>query len=161
MLTNLNQYFQYIASYLGVVLLGGAIVHMPVAPRRYAILAIIGIIIFVVSAYFEVRRKKQTQPNFSITHYVLVSFFMSIGLGMMSGSIQHFLDTPIYSSILLTIGFFISALAFYIRENQYVFSAAALRYAVLVLTLTSLLGGGLYNVAHSLEPHDHAPSHQH
>jgi hypothetical protein len=161
-MANLYKYFQYIASYLGVVLLGGAIVHMPAAPFRYTILAIVGIVIFVFSSFFETRRKKAENPDFNSQYYIIISFFLSIGLGMLSGSIQHFMDTPMYSSVLLGLGFFISALAFYVRENPTLVFVNAVRYAGVVVAITALFGGGLYTVAHSIEPHSHTThSHKH
>ncbi len=161
-MSGLIQYFQYVTSYIGIVLMGGAIVHLPAAPKRYAILAMIGAAVFLVSSYFEIKKKRSQDPNFGIWAYMLVSFFLSIGLGMISGSIQHFLDTPMYSSILLTAGFFISAFAFYIRENSNILSLHIVRYATLVVSITGILGGGLYSIAHSIEPHSHkTSSHKH
>lgn len=155
MLKNLSVYFQYISSYLGVVLLGGAIVHMPVAPFRYAVIALIGILIFSINSYFELKRKRATDKEFSTAHYMVVSFFLSIGLGMLSGSIQHFLDTPMYSSILLSVGFMLSALAFYVRENPNFDWRRTFSYGFVITSITALLGAGLYTIAHSIEPHSH------
>ncbi len=151
MLAALALYLQYIALYLGVVLLGGSIVHMPADPARYTILALIGIGIFLAASFNEVRLKRKNEPEFSAVRYLIISFFMSIGLGMMSGSIQHFLDTPLYSTKLLTIGLFLSAITYYIREHTEKFSKIALQYTLTIVVVTACIGGGLYSYATALE----------
>jgi hypothetical protein len=56
-----------------------------------------------------------------------------MGVGMISGSTQHFFDTPIYASYLMPIGLFIASLAFALRNN----------YELSRMTWTKLLIAGV------------------
>ncbi len=52
-----------------------------------------------------------------IVRYIILSLFLAMGVGMISGSTQHFFDTPVYASYLMPAGVFIASLAFALRNN--------------------------------------------
>jgi hypothetical protein len=87
-------YIHYVALYLGVALTGGSVVHLPLAPGRYLLIGCIGVIVFIVASMADARRRHATAvegENASLGRYVGWSVVLSVGLGMLSGSIQHFL----------------------------------------------------------------------
>lgn len=102
-------YSVYLMYFLGIGFLGGAIVHFPVNPNLYGAIGAVGAIIFTIAStlneWITNRRHVLHEGVFKIILYSLV---LSIGLGMISGGIQHFVDFPIYASYLVPIGFIIS-----------------------------------------------------
>ena len=79
---------------------------------------------------------------------------LSIGLGMLSGSIQHFIDFPHYAAALLSLGVPVTLAAYIGRERLDVPRPQPLRLGAAALAFTLVLFLGLDVVADELVPHD-------
>jgi hypothetical protein len=150
----LKQYGLYVALYLGVALTGGSIVHLPLAPVRYAVIGAVGIAVFIVASVADARRRHAAGlegPGGGIGRYVGWSVLLSLGLGMLSGAIQHFLDSPRYAAALIPLGFLLSLVAYAVRERLLPAGGAPWRAAGAAVAVAALLHLGLAAVSGHLE----------
>ena len=152
----LRRYVEYLGLYLGIALVGGAIVHMPGAPLKNAAILLIGMAMFLAASVREARSKTgSTQGLHQIGVYLALSALLSVGLGMISGSIQHFDDFPHYGSILIPCGIGLSLFVFGWRESLLPRGLRMLALAVALLVLLPLIWSGLHAFGHNSFPADH------
>ncbi len=146
-MTMFKVYFNYISLYLGIALVGGAIVHWPNSPLKNSVLIMIGLALFLFGSYIEARKGGRGQ----LPRYLFLSALLSIGVGMISGSIQHFDDFPAYCSVLIPFGVLLSLLAYSVREATATARQLAIT-AVALAPLLLLLGYGLRQFGHLMYP---------
>lgn len=114
----LIRYAAYIGFFLGMGLLSGSIVHMPLDPSRYIAVMVVGVILFLAASFVtEVYLEKKEMPPLQIVRSLLCSLGLSVGVGMVSGSIQHFSDNVAYASYLIPIGFGLSLFSFFLKNE--------------------------------------------
>jgi hypothetical protein len=82
------------------------------------------------------------------------SVLLSIGLGMLSGSIQHFLDFPHYAAVLLPLGVPVSLAAYMGRERLSPPRPTLLRLGATTAAVVVVLAFGLDILADEMAPHD-------
>ena len=168
-------YFSYIAMFVGMGLISGSIVHAAQEGifNRSIFLMGIGVILFSIGSFInEVIFKTGNIEREGVLRYILFSLFLAMGVGMISGSTQHFFDTPIYASYLMPIGVFLSSLAFALRNNYELSKATWGKLIAAGLIFAGVLFYGLNTYAKSLPvstaghhgaqatEHDQAPSAQ-
>jgi hypothetical protein len=112
-------YLAYVVMFVGTGLISGSIVHVAQEENRgYAIiLMLVGAVLFAVGSLMNEVLFKTGLLGDTPVRYVLLSLLLACGIGMISGSTQHFFDTPIYASYLAPLGIFLSSLAFAIRQG--------------------------------------------
>lgn len=151
-------YIVYIMLFIGTGFLSGAVVHFPINPSFFLVIGLIGVIIFTVASTVQeaVYNKKNLKEE-GIIPFIIFSVILSIGIGMISGGVQHFEEYPLYASSLIPTGIAISFITFVLKNNLKLNMKQA---------LFSLLVGGIVLVpmwfllnafAHSFEavPHGH------
>jgi len=151
-------YIHYVALYLGVALTGGSVVHLPLAPGRYLLIGLVGVVVFIVASVADARRRHATAvegDNASLGRYVGWSVVLSVGLGMLSGSIQHFLDFPHYAAVLLPLGVLLSLGAYIGRERLSPPRPQLAKLGIMVASFTLALALGLDILADEIAPHGH------
>ena len=94
-------------------------------------------------------------PGGGLGRYVGWSVLLSIGLGMLSGSIQHFIDFPHYAAVLIPLGVLVSLAAYMGRERLSPPRPALLRLGATVAVVVVVLAFGLDILADEIVPHDH------
>jgi hypothetical protein len=154
----LTSYALYVALYLGVALTGGSVVHLPLAPGRYLLIGAVGVAVFIAASVADARRRHAAGlegPGGGLGRYVGWSVLLSIGLGMLSGSIQHFIDFPHYAAALLSLGVPVTLAAYIGRERLDVPRPQLLRLGAAALAFTPVLFLGLDLLADEIVPHDH------
>jgi hypothetical protein len=109
----------YLAYFVGVSFQSGGIVHYSLDPSRYGKLIAIGAVIFVIGAISsdlisKESRLRETGPVGFIT-FIASSLVLSIGVGMIGGSVQHFSDIPGRAPIYVGLGIVLSALGYHGR----------------------------------------------
>jgi hypothetical protein len=109
-----NRYGQYVALFVGAGLISGSVVHFPLAPTRYAIIGGVGAAIFALASVLGERAGKDAA---GLVRLALSSLALALGIGMMSGSVQHFQDIPDRAARLIPIGLLLSAAAFVVRNE--------------------------------------------
>jgi hypothetical protein len=111
----LEAYAKYLALFVGAGLISGSIVHFPLDPSRYILVGIIGALLFSgASALGDIRTNGLSR---SILRIVIASLVLSLGIGMISGGIQHFEDFPGRAALLIPIGMVVSVVAFLVRQG--------------------------------------------
>ena len=119
MLKNLlSRYLVYIAYFLGIGMVSSGIVLMPFNMVRYGIILAIGLILFSTGSFINevILDKKQLSFKERIK-LILVSLTLAIGIGMISGGIAHFKESPGYVAILIPIGIILSCVSFIIKNK--------------------------------------------
>lgn len=112
-------FFTFVALFIGTGFVSGSIVHMGegINPWDISLLAI-GVILFVSGSVFQdIQQGMKRIRGEGIALFLLLSLLLSIGIGMASGGMQHFVDTPSYSAILIPIGLGIGFIAFVLKER--------------------------------------------
>jgi hypothetical protein len=109
----------YLAYFIGVSFQSGGIVHYSLDPGRYGKLIAIGAVIFVIGAISsdlisKESRLRDSGPSGFIT-FIASSLVLSIGVGMIGGSVQHFNDIPGRAPIYVGLGIVLSALGYHGR----------------------------------------------
>lgn len=111
-------FFAYFLLLASTSFIAGGIVHLGLGENTayYLALAVLGVVCFTVGNYLqEFVLRKKTRPT-NLGAFLLVSFVLSVGMGMMTGGVQHYLDNPAYSSVLIPVGLILAVLAFLSRE---------------------------------------------
>lgn len=150
-------YLVYIGLFIGTGFLSGSIVHYPMNPARFTVIGIIGALIFTTSS--TVNEKYFNKQNFQkegLLKIIIFSLILSLGIGMISGAVQHFDEEPLYASYLIPLGLLVSLIG-YILKNDIRFSVK--KFAVLgtvLLIALAVLGFSLRSLAHEI-----GPSHSH
>lgn len=112
-------YLSYLIMYLGMGLISGSIVHAAQEDMRQYSFTLIGVgaILFALGSYLNEVLFKTGILGDNILKYLSLSLLLALGTGMVSGSTQHFFDTPVFASYLAPLGIFLSSLAFAIRQG--------------------------------------------
>jgi len=143
----------YAGLFLGVAFLSGAIVHLPWDPVRYGLIGCIGALLFVLATLYDEKVvKKRSLLSSDVVQIILWSLVLSIGLGMVSGGIQHFLETPHYAAYLVPIGTGLSLAAFAKRFSLVTTRGHAWYLVVKGVALVLILFVALQSLAYSVEP---------
>lgn len=134
----------HVLRYVGVGLISGSIVHIGTLGggiTHYAVLIALGIFAFIMGTILEEGRGAIT------FNFIIISVLLSIGVGMVSGGTQHYLDGPVYASFLLPLGLLLGYIMFVLREDK---KELKLRKVVIATISALLLLVVLYEVAHRI-----------
>ena len=141
-----NAYISHTLRYVGVGLISGSVVHAGTlggGSLQYIVLIVLGVLAFVIGTILEERNKSDR----SIVKYVLISVVLSLGVGMVSGGTQHYLDGPVYASFLIPIGLGVGYLAFIFRDHR---SKVNVKRIVGIVIVTVVSFWALYGIAHTI-----------
>lgn len=112
------KYLVYIIYFLGIGMTSSGIVLMPFNVMRYSIILFIGLSLFITGSVFnEVVIDRHHMSTTESIKLVLFSLTLAIGIGMISGGISHFKESPIYVSYLIPLGIIISFISFTYKNN--------------------------------------------
>ncbi|GJF34687.1 hypothetical protein KNE206_73870 [Kitasatospora sp. NE20-6] len=113
----LGRYLGYVGYFVGAGLLSGAIVHHPLDPARYNLIAAAGAALFLTAALAtELQQGRPTAAR--LTTVLGTSLALSFGIGMLSGGMQHFEDFPDRAAALIPAGLLLSFLAYTLKEAR-------------------------------------------
>lgn len=113
----LGLYGKYVALFVGAGLISGSIVHYPLDKTRYVIIGAIGAVLFALASTFgDARAKTNGLP--SLLKFITASLVLALGIGMISGGIQHFSDIPTRAATLIPLGGLLSVIAFAMRDGH-------------------------------------------
>lgn len=154
-------YGKYIAMFVGAGLISGSMVHFPLAPTRYLLIGACGAVLFTFASVISELRGKNSSSS-QIARVILGSLALAVGIGMVSGGIQHFQDFPSRAAKLIPIGLGLSVTAFVIRNNYRMSSThmtwlgAALTWILLFVTVglnyvAGIAGGSSGDHSHGIE----------
>jgi hypothetical protein len=95
-----RDFVSLVCRYLGVGFISGSIVHAGTLggdATIYCTLLLLGVLLFVLGTYLEEHAKN------TVT-FIVSTTGLSLGVGMMSGGMQHFFDGPLFASLIIPIG---------------------------------------------------------
>jgi hypothetical protein len=158
-------FITFIALFIGTGFVSGSIVHMGegINPWDLSLLGI-GVVLFIGGSLFQdMQQGWKRVHGEGITVFLLLSLCLSIGIGMASGGMQHFVDTPAYSALLIPVGLAIGLFAFTAKERIELSRREWLLGAPVVVLITIVGIVGLRVVAQELpgtlrQDHHSAPS---
>ncbi|MGM9319439.1 hypothetical protein [Deinococcus aquaticus] len=124
--------------------IAGGIVHLGLGENTtfYVTLAAVGVVCFTAGNYLQEYVIHNNARGTGLARFLLVSFVLSIGIGMMTGGVQHYLDNPPYSTVLIPVGLTLAVTAFALRE-QLTLGHKFLHLAAGTVGVAALLFGGL------------------
>lgn len=144
-------YIVYVMFFLGMGLTSGSIVHMPLDPHKNTIVLFIGMGIFVIASLLnETVIDKKHLSFLSTVRLVIFSLLLSVGIGMISGGIQHFEDVLDYAGYLIPVGIMLSLIGFLFKNNLKLGTKAAVPLFGIVIILLISLSFSLKNLAASM-----------
>jgi uncharacterized protein (DUF305 family) len=134
--TILAQFITFLAMFVGAGFISGGIVHLGEGINAWDLsLLSIGVALFVVGSYVqEALFNRKNLKEEGVLPFLFFSLVLSIGVGMASGGIQHFVDTPEYSAYLIPIGLAVGILAFVLKQN---YKLSSSQWAVLISAATA------------------------
>ncbi|MFA7266737.1 MAG: hypothetical protein WC054_10530 [Candidatus Nanopelagicales bacterium] len=103
----------YLLYFVGIGQIAGGVVHYPIDPSYFTMMAIIGVFVFLAGTWLnEVILPSVRPPGKKIARLVAASVVLSIGVGGVSGGFQHFLQFPTRSAVLIAAGLVIAFIGF-------------------------------------------------
>jgi hypothetical protein len=142
------KYLVYIIYFLGIGMTSSGIVLMPFNPVRYSIILSIGLGLFITGSVFnEVVIDNHHLSKIESIKLVVVSLTLAIGIGMISGGISHFKESPSYVAILIPMGIVISFISFTIKSNVKLSKEAFITLIVAVVAFAVVINIGLSMIA--------------
>ncbi|KGE19364.1 hypothetical protein [Paenibacillus wynnii] len=112
------KYLVYVIYFLGIGMTSSGIVLMPFNAVRYSIILIIGLSLFLAGSIFNeivINQHKMTAAE--SVKLIALSLTLALGIGMISGGISHFKESPIYVAYLIPMGIVISFISFILKNN--------------------------------------------
>ncbi len=161
--TILAQFSTFLAMFVGAGFISGGIVHLGEGLNAWDVsLLLTGIGLFVVGSYVqEALFNKKNLKEEGVVPFLFYSLLLSIGVGMASGGIQHFVDTPAYSTYLIPLGLAVGVIAFILKQN---YKLSSSQWAVLISSATAgalVLGLVLRGVATAMPDSWQQQGHSH
>lgn len=136
-------YVSYVSLFLGMGLISGSLVHMPVDPVRYTLIMLVGVVLFGFASFISDISK---QPDLTLGGIIRVlgfSLLLSVGIGMISGGVQHFSDNPEWATLLIPMGLTLSLVSFILKNNVNLSVKRVYAIALILLAVTVPLKVGL------------------
>lgn len=155
--TVIPPFLTFIAMFIGAGFISGSIVHLGEGVNLWDIsLLCFGVILFVSGTLFQEIKSKGKQEPKELVSLLAYSLFLSLGIGMASGGIQHFVDTPSYSAILIPTGLSLGLIAF-ILKNRIALSSQQWKFLVTsTLSIALFTGLTLSVIARQIDPSGHS-----
>lgn len=141
-------YLVYVVYFLGMGLVSSGIVLMPFNMVRYSTILVTGLLLFISGSIFnEIIINKNRLSFLQVIRLTIVTLSLAIGIGMISGGISHFKESPTYVSYLIPLGIVISITSFSIKNNyklekneRITLLVIIIVFAIVVHFLLSILG---------------------
>ncbi|MGW0397599.1 hypothetical protein ACWD0E_07090 [Streptomyces sp. NPDC003002] len=142
------RYLGYVGYYVGAGLISGAVVHHPMDPTRYTMIAAVGVLVFLVATVLNEFILASERPALSRMVRVLgASTMLSFGLGMLSGGMQHFADLPSRCAVLIPLGIVLSFVAYFLKDDKTPWRRIFSLMGLAVLVVAALTFAGLRHIA--------------
>ena len=148
-------YSAEVLRYVGVAFLSGSIVHAGTLGGNsawYVGVFCVGIVLFIAGTYLSTAAA-ELHPK-----HIALAVCFSIGIGMLSGGLQHFFEGPVFAAAVIPLGVVLSYFSFRARVQT------PDRKEIVALIMCSLvLFGVLTLYARNLEalPHGHGEASHH
>ena len=155
-----TQHLLSLCKYTGISFIAGSVTHGAFSGQRSFITAGLGVALFVASVLFE-RRQASAGDSSNWLAAIALGIVAAIGLGLFTGGVQHFPDSPSRSAWVVPLGFALSFIALVwgarpklaLRKKLWVYGLAGTAVvALLSFGLAKYLGEG---AGHDHGAHSH------
>ncbi|MEU1925109.1 hypothetical protein AB0H23_34480 [Streptomyces albogriseolus] len=158
----IGDYLGYATTFVGAGLISGAVVHHPLDPDRYTVIALIGAGVFLCATLLNEFVLKRQRPSASkVVAIVLASLALSFGIGMLSGGMQHFEDFPERAAMLIPFGLALSFVAYVLRYDAARWRSIIGPTGLLVLVTAAVAFVGLRGIAADMAAESGGGGHSH
>jgi len=143
---------------MGAALIAGGVVHYPIDPPQYTVITIIGAFVFALGTVFNEFVLAPERPTVRRAVWaVTISLFLSFGVGLTGGGIQHFDQFPERCAIMTPVGLAMSYVAFVLKDKEGSWRDLVGPFAGGVAAFTVAVWLGMSALAATIEPagHDH------
>lgn len=105
--------------FMGAALIAGGVVHYPIDPPQYAVITIVGALVFALGTVFNEFVLAPQRPTVRQAVWaVTISLFLSFGVGLTGGGIQHFDQFPERCAVMTPLGLAMSYVAFVLKDKE-------------------------------------------
>lgn len=149
-----RQHIAMALKYGGISFIAGSVSHGVFSGQRSLITAGIGITAFILGMWLE--NKDKGEQGIVLLKSLAISTLLAISLGLFTGSLQHFPDSPSRSLWAVPLGFAVSLVAL-VWVSQQTWTKSIRNYALASFALV-FVGSGLAYQHYSTNPvavHDH------
>lgn len=153
-----RQHIAMALKYGGISFIAGSVSHGVFSGQRSLVTAGLGLLAFIFGMWLE--NKDKGEQGSMLFKSLAVSTLLALSLGLFTGSLQHFPDSPNRSVWAVPLGFAVSILALVWVSHQ-TWTPTIRRYAFMSFA-TVLLGTGIayqYYSAHPVATHEHGVDH--
>lgn len=145
-------YAVYMGLFIGTGFLSGSIVHFPLDPVRFSIIGFIGAAIFVASSTInEISMQGRKVSLGEILKLIAFSIVLALGVGMISGGVQHFDEVPEYASVLIPLGVILSLVGYILKHGIDLHKVQTLKLGFATVAVVATLGLTLNTYAQTFE----------
>jgi uncharacterized protein (DUF305 family) len=130
-----------ILRYIGIGFISWAISHGFFSWQRSVIMALLWIVVFLIAEMMSDTKKQW----YEVFLFVIV---FSVAVGMVSGGLQHFLDSPMRSLWIVPVGYFVALSVYQIQYKEEAWNRT--KTLLIWLLSSGLLFGLLYGALHIL-----------
>jgi hypothetical protein len=140
----LMRYIVYIVYFLGIGMVSSGIVLMPFNTMRYGSILVIGLLLFSTGSFVnEIILEKKQMSRIDRVKLIIISLTLAIGIGMISGGIAHFKESPGYVTFLIPFGIVISFVSFLVKNEIKLSKKENTLIAVSIVSFALLVHTGL------------------
>ncbi|CAM5514483.1 hypothetical protein [Streptomyces chartreusis] len=158
----IGDYLGYATTFVGAGLISGAVVHHPLDPDRYTLIALVGAAVFLFATVLNEFILKRQRPSASkVVAIVVASLALSFGIGMLSGGLQHFEDFPERAAMLIPFGLALSFVAYVLRHDAARWRSIIGPTGLLVLLTAVIAFFGLRGIAADMAAESGGGGHSH
>lgn len=134
-------YAVYMGLFIGTGFLSGSLVHFPLDPVRFTIIGFIGAAVFVASSTInEITVQDRKVSRAEIFKLIAFSIVLALGVGMISGGVQHFDEVPEYASILIPLGVVFSIIGYVLQHGIDLHKIQTLKLGLATVVVVAVLG---------------------
>lgn len=146
--------------FVGAALIAGAVVHYPIDPPVYAVICLVGALVFLLGTVvnefvFAAERPALRRAIALVTFSLLLSF----GVGLLGGGIQHFEQFPERSAAMTPIGLLMSYAAFVAKDPEGRWRNLFSLFGAGVVLVAVVTWFGMNAIANAIESTGHGHSH--
>lgn len=144
--------------FMGAALIAGGVVHYPIDPPQYAVITAIGALVFALGTVFNEFVLAPVRPTLRRAAWaVTISLFLSFGVGLTGGGVQHFDQFPERCAIMTPLGLAMSYVAFVLKDKEGTWRNLVGVFAAGVAAFVFAVWLGMSALAATIEPagHDH------
>lgn len=151
-------YLIYVIYFLGIGMVSSGIVLMPFNYVRYSIILFTGLILFSSGSFvneFVIDKKEASLRK--VLRLIAVSLTLAIGIGMISGGISHFKESPTYVSYLIPLGIVISFISYTLKNGYPLKRKEKIILLTGIVTIGLLAHIGLSTMANNYLANENVP----